>query len=44
VSAEGGKVTLAGTVHSWDEREEAGSAAWNAPGVTAVQNDLALSY
>jgi len=44
VSAVGGKVTLAGTVHSWDEREEADSAAWNAPGVTAVQNDLALSY
>ena len=44
VSADGGKVTLAGTVKSWDERQEAGEAAWNAPGVTEVKNDLALSY
>ena len=44
VSADGGKVTLAGTVHSWHERNEAGSAAWNAPGVTDVRNNLAISY
>ena len=43
VSAVGGKVTLAGTVHSWDERDEAGSAAWNAPGVTEVENNLAIA-
>ena len=43
VSADGGKVTLAGTVRSWDERDEARSAAWNAPGVTEVENDLVVS-
>ena len=44
VSADGGKVTLSGSVRSWGERGEVGSAAWNPPGVTAVQNNLTVSY
>lgn len=44
VSSDGGKVTLAGTVHSWDQRLEAGSAAWSTAGVTDVANGLVISY
>ena len=44
VTTLGGKVFLTGMIHSWNEREEAAVAAWRAPGVTAVQNDLVVSY
>ena len=35
-------VILKGHVHSWQEREDASQAAWAAPGVTAVENHLAV--
>lgn len=44
VAADGGKVTLSGSVRSWDERTEVESAAWGTPGVTGVENDLTVSY
>jgi len=44
VRADGGKVILSGSVHSWAERDEAGQAAWGAPGVTTVQNDITVSF
>jgi len=37
-----GRVILSGNVHSWFEREEAKRAAWAAPGVTAVDDQLAV--
>ena len=36
------KVILEGHVRSWQEREDASKAAWAAPGVTAVENHLAV--
>lgn len=36
----GSKVTLTGIVRSYAERHDAESAAWNAPGVTMVENNL----
>ena len=39
-TAEGGGVTLRGTIHSWAEREEVMRAAWATPGVRKVQDDL----
>jgi osmotically-inducible protein OsmY len=42
VEAADGKVTLRGTVHSWTERDEAEWAAWAAPGVSRVENDIRI--
>lgn len=43
VEAHDRRVTLKGIVHSWDERREAEHAAWAAPGVAAVENELAIA-
>jgi osmotically-inducible protein OsmY len=43
VEADGGTVTLKGTVRSWIEREEAERAAWAAPGVTKVIDQIVVS-
>jgi osmotically-inducible protein OsmY len=42
VDAVDGMVTLRGTVHSYTERKDAEKAAWSAPGVRAVKDDLAV--
>lgn len=43
VEANGSEVILRGTVRSWAERKEAERAAWQAPGVTKVDNRIAIS-
>jgi osmotically-inducible protein OsmY len=42
VSVADGRITLRGNVHSSAERDEARRAAWAAPGVTAVEDHMAV--
>jgi osmotically-inducible protein OsmY len=42
VEAHDGRVTLRGTVRSWTERQEAELAVWAAPGVTMLDDQLAV--
>ena len=44
MASDGGAVTLSGSVRSWGEKDEAEKAAWKAPGVNAVRNDIVVSY
>jgi len=44
IDVSGSKVTLAGNVHSWSEREQARHAAWDAPGVRDVVDNMSVVY
>ena len=44
VETRGATVTLKGSVRSWAERQDATRAAWNAPGVTVVDDQLMVLH
>jgi Predicted periplasmic or secreted lipoprotein len=44
IEAKDGRVTLRGTVSSFAERQDAERAAWQAPGVTNVDDMIAVTY
>lgn len=43
VETSGGKVTLRGSVHSWELRQEVERAAWSAAGVSAVDDQMTVA-
>jgi osmotically-inducible protein OsmY len=43
VDAKDGRITLRGSVRSWAERQDAERAAWAAPGVTAVEDQITVA-
>jgi osmotically-inducible protein OsmY len=44
VTSDDGTVTIAGTVSSWAEHDEAMDAAWAAPGVESVRDRMTVAY
>ena len=42
VDVQGSKAILRGTVRAWAEKEEAERVAWSAPGITSVENRIAV--
>ena len=44
VTTNNGTVTINGTVSSWAEHDEALDAAWAAPGVTSVHDEMTIGY
>jgi osmotically-inducible protein OsmY len=44
VNVDGNTATLSGVVHSYAEKEDAEDAAWLAPGITDVDNDITVAY
>ena len=43
IDVDGSTVTLHGQVHSWRERNAVQAAAWAAPGVQSVNNELRVT-
>ena len=44
IAVEGGTVKLSGTVRGWNERRIAENAAWAAPGVTKVKDEIVFAH